>query len=98
MTIATAITNAQNKVAAAYSSVNTMGGTMPATQNLSNLPTAIESIPSGGSSEKYGATIDTLLGDIDSNNVLHSPTEERDIKIECNTISSYALNYKFSRT
>lgn len=49
MSIATAITNAQNKVAAAYSSVNTMGGTLPATQNLSNLPTAIESIPSGGS-------------------------------------------------
>lgn len=48
MTIASAITNAQNKVAAAYSSVNTMGGTLPATQNLSNLPTAIESIPSGG--------------------------------------------------
>ena len=48
MTIASAITNAQNKVAAAYNSVNTMGGTLPATQNLSNLPTAIESIPSGG--------------------------------------------------
>lgn len=50
MSIASAIQNAQQKVAAAYSSVNTMGGTMPATQNLSNLPTAIESIPSSGGS------------------------------------------------
>lgn len=49
MSIASAITNAQNKVAAAYTSVNTMGGTLPATQNLSNLPTAISSIPTGGS-------------------------------------------------
>jgi len=48
MSIATAITNAQNKVAAAYTSVNTMGGTLPATQNLSNLPTAIESIKTDG--------------------------------------------------
>ena len=53
MTIASAITNAQNKVAAAYLSVNTMGGTLPATQNLSNLPTAIESIPSGGGDTVY---------------------------------------------
>ncbi len=47
MSIATAITNAQNKVANAYTAVNNKGGTLPATQNLSNLPTAIASIPSG---------------------------------------------------
>lgn len=52
MSIATAIQNAQNKVAAAYDSVALKGGTLPATENLSNLPTAIESIPSGG-----GATV-----------------------------------------
>lgn len=48
MSIATAIAAAQQKVANAYNSVNTKGGTLPATQNLSNLPAAIESIPSGG--------------------------------------------------
>ena len=48
MTIASAITNAQQKVENAYTSVSTMGGTLPATQNLSNLPAAIESIPTGG--------------------------------------------------
>lgn len=49
MSIATAITNAQGRVAACYTSVNTMGGTLPETQNLANLPDAIESIPTGGS-------------------------------------------------
>lgn len=45
MSIATAIQNAQWKVANAYTAVSTKGGTLPATQNLSNLPTAINSIP-----------------------------------------------------
>lgn len=63
MSIATAITNAQNKVAAAYTSVNTMGGTMPATQNLSNLPTAIESIPVSNS-----GILETLMENVVAGN------------------------------
>lgn len=49
MSIATAITAAQNKVAAAYTSCNNMGATMPAVsdQDLSHLPATIESIPQG---------------------------------------------------
>lgn len=53
MTISGAITAAQNKVASAYSSVSNKGGTIPETQNLSNLPAAIESIPSGGGDTVY---------------------------------------------
>ena len=48
MSIATAIQNAQQKVAAAYTAVSSKGGTLPQTQDLNNLPTAINSI-SGGS-------------------------------------------------
>lgn len=48
MSIATAITTAQGRVSNAYTAVSNKGGTLPATQNLSNLPAAIESIPSGG--------------------------------------------------
>lgn len=46
MSIATAIQNAQTKVAAAYTSCNNKGATMPAAanQNLSNLSTTIDSI------------------------------------------------------
>lgn len=47
MSIATAIIAAQGRVADAYTAVNNKGGMLPATQNLSNLPTAINSIPSG---------------------------------------------------
>lgn len=51
MTIASAISNAQAKVADAYTAVSGMGGTLPTTQNLSNLPTAINSIPAGSAVE-----------------------------------------------
>lgn len=60
MTIASAITAAQGRVAAAYTAVDNKGGMMPETQNLSNLPAAIESIPSGGGTE---ITAKNLSGD-----------------------------------
>ena len=44
MSIATAIQNAQIRVANAYTAVSGKGGTLPDTQNLTNLPTAINSI------------------------------------------------------
>ena len=47
MSIATAIQNAQQKVSAAYTAVSSKGGTLPQTQDLSNLPTAINSISGG---------------------------------------------------
>lgn len=56
MSIASAITAAQGRVADAYTAVNTMGGTLPATQNLSNLPAAIESIPAGSGGDTVTAT------------------------------------------
>lgn len=48
MSIATAIADAQQKVANAYLVVSNKGGTLPASRNLSNLSVAINSIPSGG--------------------------------------------------
>lgn len=55
MSIASAITNAQQKVANAYDAVDNKGGTLPATQDLSNLPTAISSIPTSSA-----PTLDSL--------------------------------------
>lgn len=46
MSIATAITAAQGRVADAYTAISNKGGTLPATQNLTNMPTAINSISS----------------------------------------------------
>lgn len=47
MSIATALQNAQAKVAAAYSKCNDKGATMPATQDLAHLDDCIDSIPTG---------------------------------------------------
>ena len=46
MTIASAITNAQNKIANAYTALSNKGATLPATQDLSNMPSCINSIKS----------------------------------------------------
>lgn len=53
MSIASAIQNAQQKVADVYTAISNKGGTLPATQDLANMPTAITSIPSGGEPYKY---------------------------------------------
>lgn len=50
MTIATAIATKQQQIADSYTAVSNKGGTLPQTQNLTNLATAISSIPSGGGS------------------------------------------------
>lgn len=47
MTIASAIETKQQQVAAAYSACNNKGATIPATQDLTNLATCINSISSG---------------------------------------------------
>lgn len=58
----------------AYTAIDSKGGTVPGTHNATNLSAAIESIPSGGgSSEKYGMTIDQFWGDM-SNGQLQQPT------------------------
>ena len=48
MSIASAITTAQGRVAAAYTACNAKGATMPVTQDLSHLPDTIASISGGG--------------------------------------------------
>ena len=96
MSIATAIQNAQTKVANAYTAISNKGGTLPATQDLANMPTAIDSIPSGGGS-KYGCTIDNLLGDVDANGVLQLPVNTSgDIVFSgVKDVASYGLYYKY---
>ena len=67
MSIQSAIENAQQKVADAYTAASAKGATMPATQNLSNLATTIGSISGGGGSGKYklfDRVSDDSLGEI----------------------------------
>lgn len=61
MTIASAITAAQGRVADAYTAISNKGGTLPATQNLTNMPTAINSI-SGLIGETRTEQLDSTSG------------------------------------
>ena len=99
MSIATAIQNAQWKVANAYTAVSGKGGTLPATQNLANLPTAINSISWWWSSTKYGISLDELLWEVDGSWVLPLPTGwDTDLVISWFTwIGAFAFSYKFYR-
>ena len=51
MTIASAIATKQQQVADSYTIISNKGGTLPQTQNLTNLATAISSIPSGDTTD-----------------------------------------------
>lgn len=67
MSIATAITNLQGKIANAYTAIEEKGGTLPATRNAANLATAIDDIPQGEvDKRKYGATIDDVYNVYDT--------------------------------
>lgn len=48
MSIASAIVAKQQQIADCYTAISNKGGTLPATQNITNMPSAIISIPSGG--------------------------------------------------
>lgn len=64
MSIATAISNAQAKVAAAYAALQNKGATMPSVRNLSNLPDTINSIQMGGGGTlPYDAEVEYLQSD-----------------------------------
>lgn len=61
MSIATAITNLQGKIANAYTAIQEKGGTLPQVQNAANLSATIADIPSGGAGSKWGMTPDEVL-------------------------------------
>lgn len=51
---------------------------------------------SGGSSEKYGATASTFLGDVNASGVLQVPTGQADLVFDGVTdLADFALQYKF---
>ena len=48
-------------------------------------------------SKKYGANINTFLGDVDANGVLQQSTEQSDLVFTgVKDVADYGLNYKFS--
>ena len=96
MSIETAITNAQGKVANCYTAISGKGGTLPATQNLSNMPDAINSIPSGGG-KKFGVTAEEFFGNTPNTQGTLDPTAPHMDMSSVNAVAvSYYYNYYFS--
>lgn len=65
MSVASKIEQLETDITNAYASINTMGGTIPEHKNTNNLSSAIESIPSGGSTSDYFA--DTITYQANTN-------------------------------
>lgn len=70
MSIATAITNLQGKIANAYTAIQEKGGTLPQVQNAANLSATIADIPSGGGGSKWGMTLDEVFSVISNGSVV----------------------------
>ena len=98
MTIASEITRINNNIANAYTACDSKGATMPVTQNSANLADCIDSIQTGGASSKYGATLDSFVGDVDSKGVLQPTTAQTNFVFTgVKDIASNALRYSFTR-
>lgn len=93
MSISSAITQAQQRVANAYTAINNKGGTLPQTQNLANMPTAISSIPSD--KIKYGASIDNFLGNTSGGTLQKSTSATNFVFNGVANIGLNALLFKF---
>lgn len=89
MSIATELQNLNDNILDAYTAVQGKGGTVPANKNMVNLPTAIDSIPSGG-----GAGIPR---EVDANGLYGMPTQNFSFSLPSNAtdVGNYALSYAF---
>lgn len=72
-------------------------GTYTADDGYTGLGTVTVNVPtSGGTASKYGATLDSLLGDVDENGVLQKPTASTVLNFAgIIEVGSYALYGKF---
>lgn len=97
MTIASEIQRVQTNIAGAYTALEAKGATLPTERNSANLASTIESV-SGGESSRFGATLDSLIGSIDSSGYLtRSSAEISFIGTGIKTVDQYALLGKFAK-
>lgn len=97
MSIASEITRINGNIASAYTAASNKGATLPATQNSANLATCIASISGGGgTSPRFGATVENFLGTVDSSGQYSEPTGSTDIVFTgVKTLPSGTFAYKF---
>lgn len=96
MSIASEISRINTNIANAYTACSSKSATMPTSQNSANLATTINSIPSGSGGSKFGLTLDSIIGDVNSSGVLQAPTELCNLVFDGVTnIAAYALQNRF---
>ncbi len=100
MSIVDEIQRIKNNIANAYLKCETKGATIPENKNSENLANCIDTITrgtaAGGEYSKYGATVDSFLGDIDENGALQIPRSGQYLVFNgVKTIKESALTYRF---
>lgn len=99
MTIASEIQRVQTNIANAYTSLEAKGATMPDARNSANLASTIDSVSGGGggANSRFGASLDSLIGSVDSyGNLTRSASEISFVGTGIKTVESYALLGKFA--
>ena len=93
MAISTELTKLNTNILNAYTKVGEKGGTVPANKNTSNLPSAIDSIPTGGSaSDEFVG----LSNGTDRWDMAYMDTNTSDeYNVQAGTTSSEALRMKY---
>lgn len=94
MSIVDEITRIKNCVKSAYTNCRNKGATLPAIQNITNLPDTISAI-SGSVNSKYGLVMDNILGNVNANGELQAPISGELIANGIKKIDNAALAYKF---
>lgn len=93
MSITSEIERIQGNIADTYDALEAKGATMPATENSANLASTVATVPD---KNKYGCTIDNLLGDVDSDGKLLKPISPTSITFTgVKDLAIGALYYKF---
>lgn len=98
MSIASEIERIKSNIASAYTAASAKGATMPDVQNSANLSGCIDTITTGGGAPatKFGASVDTWIGDVDENGVLSAPTAETVLDFTgVKEIASSCMQYMF---
>ena len=87
MSIAAELQNLNDNILDAYTAVQDKGGTVPTDKNMVNLPTAIDSIPSGG-----------IPREIDANGVYRQPAQSFSYSLPSGVtnVGGNALSYAFA--
>lgn len=98
MSIASALTALNTDIENARTAITNKGGTVTVDGGSSHLATDIATIPTGGgTTSKFGLTPDSIIGDVNSSNVLQDVTTDTNLVFDdVEDIATNVLRYRFT--